>query len=78
MATFGRSAEADLRITQTRYDPPWLRFLLNDRFEYRLRMPGAHNAINAAAAIAIARRWGLEHEEIAERLASFVALPMRT
>ena len=78
VATFGRSVEADLRITETRYDAPWLRFVLNGRFTYRLRVPGAHNASNAAGAIAIALRWGLEHEEIAERLESFVALPMRT
>jgi UDP-N-acetylmuramoyl-tripeptide--D-alanyl-D-alanine ligase len=78
IAAFGRSEEADLRITETKYEAPWLRFVLNGRFTYRLRMPGAHNAANAAGAIAIARRWGLEHEEIAERLESFVALPMRT
>jgi UDP-N-acetylmuramoyl-tripeptide--D-alanyl-D-alanine ligase len=52
--------------------------VLNGRFAYRLRMPGAHNASNAAGAIAIARRWGLEHDEIAQRLEAFVALPMRT
>ncbi len=78
IATFGRSADADLRISGTVYEKPWLRFLINDRFAYRLRMPGAHNAFNAAGAIAIALRWGLEHEEIADRLASFTALPMRS
>lgn len=78
IATFGRNAEADLRITESRYEAPWQHFVLNDRFRYRLRMPGAHNAANAAGAVTIARRWGFEHEEIAERLESFVALPMRT
>jgi UDP-N-acetylmuramoyl-tripeptide--D-alanyl-D-alanine ligase len=78
IATFGWSREADLRISETRYDAPWLHFVLNGRFPYRLQMPGAHNAVNAAAAIAVARRWGLEHEEIAERLESFATLPMRT
>ncbi|MFQ5805004.1 MAG: UDP-N-acetylmuramoyl-tripeptide--D-alanyl-D-alanine ligase [Phycisphaerae bacterium] len=78
IATFGRSHEADLRISETRYDAPWLHFVLNGRFAYRLRMPGTHNTTNAAGAIAIARRWGLAHEEIAERLESFAALPMRT
>jgi UDP-N-acetylmuramoyl-tripeptide--D-alanyl-D-alanine ligase len=77
-ATFGHSEDADLRISETRYDAPWLRFVLNGRFPYRLKTPGAHNALNAAGAIAIALRWGLEHPEIAERLESFVALPMRT
>jgi UDP-N-acetylmuramoyl-tripeptide--D-alanyl-D-alanine ligase len=78
VATFGWSEEADLRITEARYDAPWLHFTLNDRFGYRLRIPGAHNAVNAAAAVTIARRWGFEHKDIAERLESFVALPMRT
>jgi len=78
LATFGRSEEADLRITETRYDAPWLHFVLNGRFAYRLGLPGVHNAANAAGAIAIARRWGFEHEEIAARLESFAALPMRT
>ena len=78
IATFGRNEEADLRITETRYEAPWLHFVLNDRFAYRLQMPGVHNAVNAAGAITIARRWGFEHEQIAERLESFVALPMRT
>ena len=78
VATFGWSEEADLRITETRYDAPWLHFTLNDRFAYRLRIPGAHNAVNAAAAVTIARRWGFEHEDIAERLESFIPLPMRT
>ncbi len=78
IATFGHNEEADLRITESRYEAPWQHFVLNDRFRYRLRMPGAHNAVNAAGAVTIARRWGFEHEEIAERLESFVALPMRT
>ncbi len=78
IATFGRNEEADLRISEARYNAPWLHFVLNGRFAYRLRMPGAHNAVNAAGAITIARRWGLEHDEIAERLESFVTLPMRT
>jgi UDP-N-acetylmuramoyl-tripeptide--D-alanyl-D-alanine ligase len=78
IATFGRSEAADLRITETRYEAPWLHFVLNERFAYRLRMPGAHNAVNAAGAITIARRWGFEHDEIAQRLESFVTLPMRT
>jgi UDP-N-acetylmuramoyl-tripeptide--D-alanyl-D-alanine ligase len=78
VATFGWSEAADLRISETHYDAPWLHFTLNDRFHYRLQLPGAHNAVNAAAAVTIARRWGFEQQEIAQRLESFVALPMRT
>jgi UDP-N-acetylmuramoyl-tripeptide--D-alanyl-D-alanine ligase len=78
LATFGRDATADLRLTLTRYEEPWLCFQLNDRFAYRLRVPGAHNAANAAGAIAIARRLGFEHDQIAARLESFILPPMRT
>ncbi|MCH7806491.1 MAG: hypothetical protein IH995_05035, partial [Proteobacteria bacterium] len=35
------------------------------------------NAVNATAAIVVARRFGLEHEEIAERLERFSLPPMR-
>lgn len=78
IATFGRNKSADLRVTESRYRDPWLCFTVNDRFSYRLRMPGMHNALNAAAAITIALRWGMTHEEIAARLETFSALPMRS
>ncbi|MBU0637625.1 MAG: UDP-N-acetylmuramoyl-tripeptide--D-alanyl-D-alanine ligase [Planctomycetes bacterium] len=77
IATFGRDAGADLRLTHTSYESPWLRFTLNNRFEYRLRVPGAHNAVNAAGAITVARRLAFEHEEIAARLETFTPPPMR-
>jgi len=78
VVTFGRTENADLRVTEAHYESPWLCFSINGRFAYRLRMPGVHNAVNAAGAIAVARRWGLEHEEIAERLATFAPPPMRS
>jgi UDP-N-acetylmuramoyl-tripeptide--D-alanyl-D-alanine ligase len=76
-ATFGACEDADLRITACRYDAPWLAFSINGRFDYRLHMPGAHNASNAAGAIAVALRVGLSHEAVAARLESFVPPPMR-
>lgn len=77
IATFGSAEDADLRVTRVVYEAPWLQFELNGRFAYRLHMPGAHNATNAAGAIAVARRLGFAPEEIAEQLASFVPPPMR-
>ncbi|MBN2447792.1 MAG: hypothetical protein JXO22_13760, partial [Phycisphaerae bacterium] len=77
IATFGRGDDADLRLSAARYEHPWLHFEVNGRFEYRLPMPGAHNAVNALGAIAIARRLGFEHEEIAERLSGLTPPPMR-
>jgi UDP-N-acetylmuramoyl-tripeptide--D-alanyl-D-alanine ligase len=77
VTTFGWAEDADLRVSAARYDAPWLHFELNGRFGYRLRLPGRHNASNAAGAVAVARRIGLEHAELAARLESFVAPPMR-
>jgi len=76
-ATFGRDHDADVRVTAAEYEPPWLRFTLNDRFQCRLRTPGTYNAVNAAGAITIARRAGFEQQEIAARLQSFTPPPMR-
>jgi UDP-N-acetylmuramoyl-tripeptide--D-alanyl-D-alanine ligase len=89
--TFGESAEADLRLTGYRVldggvdssasEPnapaAVVEFTVNDRFVYRLSVPGRHNVINALAAIAVARRFGMDHDQIAERLASFTLPPMR-
>lgn len=52
-------------------------FKLNDRFEYRLNVPGRHNVFNALAAIGVARWFGMDHEEIAARLATFELPAMR-
>jgi UDP-N-acetylmuramoyl-tripeptide--D-alanyl-D-alanine ligase len=88
--TFGCSGEADLRLTdyRVRVDVPVpagepgplsgsVEFTVNDRFTYRLNVPGRHNVSNAMAAIAVARRFGMDHDEIAARLATFTLPPMR-
>ena len=77
IATFGRNPQADVRLSETRYAAPWLHFRLNNRFPFRLRLAGAHNAVNAAGAVTIARRLGFDYPEAAARLESFVAPPMR-
>lgn len=71
LVTFGREASADLVVSECRYAAPWLAFTLNRRFPYRLRTPAPHMALNATAAIAVGRRFGLEHTELARRLESF-------
>jgi len=77
VATFGVDPAADVRLSEARYEAPWLRFKLNERFPFRVRMAGLHNAINAAAAVTVARRCGLDFPEAAARLESFVPPPMR-
>lgn len=68
---------AELRVSDARYQAPWLHFRINNKFEYALPTPGLCNAINAAGAILIALRYGFSHEEIAARLRSFEPPPMR-
>lgn len=82
--TFGESAEADLRLTDYRPVTPAdartvsaVEFVVNDRFRYRLNVPGRHNVFNALAAIAVARRFGMDHDEISARLATFELPAMR-
>jgi UDP-N-acetylmuramoyl-tripeptide--D-alanyl-D-alanine ligase len=77
VTTFGQHPEADVRLTDLSYEAPWLRFKLNERFSFRLRLVGMHNAVNAAGAVTIARRLGFDYPEAAVRLESFVPPPMR-
>ncbi len=57
--------------------PAHMEFTVNGRFRYSLRVPGRHNVFNALAAIGVARRFSMDHEEIAGRLATFTLPPMR-
>ncbi len=74
---YGEAADAALRVTDVRQSPSGLAFRINGKFEYQLPVFGAHNAWNAAAAIAVARRLGLDHDAIAHELAGFRGPPMR-
>jgi UDP-N-acetylmuramoyl-tripeptide--D-alanyl-D-alanine ligase len=61
---FGTSEAADLRVSgvEQRFDE--LEFFVNGRVRFSLPLLGAHNALNAAAAIAVARRLGIGDEQI--------------
>jgi UDP-N-acetylmuramoyl-tripeptide--D-alanyl-D-alanine ligase len=74
---FGLSPQADLRATDLAVGPEGLGFRVNGRFEVRLGLLGRHNAVNALAAVAVGRRFGLGYEEIAAGLAEVKAAPMR-
>jgi len=67
--TFGFSDRNDLFATDIRCHDRGTTFKLNDRREFFVPMLGRHNACNALAAIAVARRMGLQEEVIAESLA---------
>jgi UDP-N-acetylmuramoyl-tripeptide--D-alanyl-D-alanine ligase len=74
---FGLVEGADLRATDVQTGADGISFRVNDKFEIRLNMLGRHNAVNALAAVAVGRRFGLEHEQIAGALATVSPPPMR-
>lgn len=80
VVTFGRSADADLRLTSFEHleDSDSLsRFTVNDRRSFALSLYGEHNAHNALAAVAVGHRFGLDDEEIARGLRSVKSVEMR-
>lgn len=78
VVTFGQDPKADLRVSHIEHTHnSTLKFTVNDRFEYTLPLLGEHNAMNAAAAIAVARRLGLDHPEIQAGLAGARPAEMR-
>lgn len=74
---FGTSEKADLRVSRVRTTGAGVSFVINDRHEFSLPLVGAHNAMNAAAAVGVARRMGLDWDVIAKGLAAAVPAPMR-
>lgn len=75
--TFGFAPDAGLRVSGVETGPEGTRFILNRREEWRVPLPGAHNALNAAAAIAAGRFFGLDPGTIAAALASASGAEMR-
>lgn len=76
---FGTAPDADVRVTGVTPDEDGagLRFTIRGAPEFRLPLVGEHNALNAAAAIAVARRLGLDDRAIAEGLAAATPADMR-
>lgn len=66
--TFGFSDSNDLFATDIRCADHGTSFKLNGAREYYVPMLGRHNACNALAAIAVARRMGLHEDVIADSL----------
>lgn len=67
--TFGLKPTNDLFATDIACDFKGTRFHLNGRREVSIPLLGRHNASNALAAIAVARRFGLSEDEIIGSLA---------
>lgn len=77
LLTYGFDTEAQLMATEPTIADNLQTFAVNNRFPYRLKLLGRHNAANALAAIAIAQCFRMEHAEIAKALESAAAPPMR-
>ncbi len=82
VVTFGRGDDADLRISDIEHVAlgelgQGLRFTVNGRSEFQIPLVGAHNAQNAVAAIAVARRLGLDDRAIAAGLSAVQPADLR-
>ncbi len=81
IVTYGTAAPADLRVTHSTAGHMASQFQLTRRGEslgcFRLRVPGAHNALNAAAAAAIGLELEIPVEQIREALERFTGVERR-
>jgi UDP-N-acetylmuramate--alanine ligase len=87
LITYGRSPQADVRLTDLDYVDGESRFTvtISDRrsgtahviTDLRLVMPGDHNALNAAGAIAVAHELGVADEDIRKGLHAFAGVKRR-
>lgn len=75
--SFGYLSSCDMRITSQSISENGISFDVNNKFHFDLPVLGMHNAMNALAAIVVARRAGLEMSEIAESLKDFKLPGMR-
>lgn len=77
LITFGFGDHADLRLTSVEATSTGTRFCLNDRNWYTIPLLGRHNASNATAAVAVARRLGVDNAAIESGLAEAKGAEMR-
>jgi UDP-N-acetylmuramoyl-tripeptide--D-alanyl-D-alanine ligase len=74
---FGFSTDNDLYASEVQCSQEGVRFRLNGRREVFVPLLGRHTACNSLAAIAVARRLGLDEEQIIAALASATGPEMR-
>lgn len=84
VVTFGRDQGANIRLTKAAHEVLpggggviGLRFTINARQEVLLPLVGEHNALNAIAAMLVARRMGMDDAKAASALASAAGADMR-
>lgn len=73
VVSFGRSDKANFRLTSVRHtlqnDTVGIELTFNGRFQARVPLIGEHNAMNALAALAVARRFGVDESRAIAALA---------
>lgn len=77
LISFGRSQGADVRLLAAEARPDRTMLTLADGARFTITLLGEHNALNALAAIALAREWGLSDDQIAVGLAAAQPPEMR-
>jgi UDP-N-acetylmuramoyl-tripeptide--D-alanyl-D-alanine ligase len=77
MIRFGRGESCDLRLTDYTGSIDGGRFEVNRRRHYSIPLLGEHNAVNALAALAVARHMNLTEEQIEIGLARTIPPLMR-
>ena len=75
--SFGIENEADVRAFNLRSDNRSISFKCIGGPRISIDIPGRHNALNALAAITVARKLGIDWNTISQRLATFQLPPMR-
>ncbi|MGJ6961356.1 UDP-N-acetylmuramate--L-alanine ligase [Streptosporangium sp. G11] len=75
--TYGEAEDADLRVSGIVPEGLGITFTIVGHGEVRLSVPGRHNALNAASAIAVAGELGVSFDEIRDGLAAFTGAKRR-
>ena len=73
----GMATDADVRVSDVEQSIDGVRFRLNDRADFACPLIGRHNALNAAIAVTVGRRFGLNDKVITEGLSRVEAPAMR-
>lgn len=79
IVTFGESGDADVRVTGIGETGPVASTIVADGVSHavRLRVPGRHNAVNAAGAFAVLRALGVEATDAVRGLEAFAGTSRR-
>ncbi len=81
VTTYGESADADYRLENFSQDASTCTFSViskqGERLDVKLNMPGKHNALNATAAIAVAKDEGISDSAILSALEKFEGIGRR-